>query len=71
MIAREKLIRKLREIRFSFHREAPNTYIYKRGQDRIHLQKHALFDEDYVRTLLLGHGVPAAEAETFIRNERS
>ncbi len=39
MLKRERVINKLRELGYSFKREAPSTFIYKRGSHRVFVPK--------------------------------
>ncbi len=66
MLKRERVLNKLRELGFSFKRQAPNVDIYKNGQDRIAVPRNAMIDPDWVRSVL-GKRCPREEIERFIQ----
>ena len=67
MLKRERVINKLREIGYAFKKEAPSTYIYKRGTHRVFVPKTDLVSEAWVRATLGTCNCTPAEIEEFIR----
>lgn len=67
MLKRERAVNKLRELGYSFKREAPSTYIYRKGTHRVFVPKTDLVSESWARITLQTCGCKAMEIEDFIR----
>ncbi len=70
MLKRERVINKLRELGYSFKREAPSTFIYKRGSHRVFVPKTDLVSESWVRATLFTCNCNQQEIDDFIRAAR-
>ena len=70
MIPNAALINALRDLDFSFKRQADRVVIYKKAGStaRVNVRRVTLHDEDYCRILLGQAGMPPDEIELFITN---
>lgn len=68
MIRREAFCNKLRELGFSFKRQADRVCLYRRSSDgaRAAVPRRDQIDETYARRELLKNGCSAEEVEAFI-----
>lgn len=67
LIPRERIINKLREMNYTFKRQAPRVEIYKKGPDRIEVPRKDLIDERWVRSVLGFRRIPPADIDAFVR----
>jgi hypothetical protein len=67
MLKRERVINKLRELGYAFKKEAPSTYIYRKGTHRVFLPKTDFVSETWARATLNTCGCKADEIEEFVR----
>lgn len=67
MLKRERVINKLRELGYSFKKETPNTYIYKRKTHRVFVPKTELVSEAWTGVTLGTCGCKPGEIEEFVR----
>lgn len=71
MLKRDRIINKLRELGYSFKREAPNTYIWRRGSHRVFVPKTDQVSETWARATLASCGCVAKEIDSFIQAARA
>lgn len=73
MIPRERLVNALRQLKFSFKRQADKVELYVQAGTglRCSVRRRDLLDPQAVRIALHQAGMPADEIERFIANETS
>lgn len=71
MLTRESVINKIRQLGFSFKRQADRVDIWRRGTDTISLPRRDRIDEDWVRRQFAYLGLSRDEIEQFIRTAHS
>lgn len=67
MVARERLINKLRSIGYSFKRDAWRVQFFKNGTHRALVPKRDLIDDDTAASILRQCDVPPADIASFLR----
>ena len=72
MIRREAFVNKIREMGFTFRREASRVLIFRRGKDTAYIQvpRKDDLDEQFVIRSLTQHGCSLEEALAFIGSHR-
>lgn len=71
MIARDRLINKLRELGYTFKRDAWRVSIWKKGTHRVEVRKKDFLEEETVRQMLRQCGCEREEIDRFIGECRS
>lgn len=61
------LINKVRQLGYSFHRQADRVVFYKKGVDRVPIPRRDFVPEDQARTILFQCGLTAAHVQAFIQ----
>ena len=67
MLKRERVINKLRDLGYEFKREAPSTYLWRRGTHVVFVPKTTQVSETWVRSTLQTCGCKPGEIDEFIR----
>lgn len=64
---RERVINKLRELKYKFRRDAWRVSIWKKGTHEVHVPKRDILSEDWVRSTLTQAGCAKDEIDRFIQ----
>jgi hypothetical protein len=71
VIARERVINKLRELGFSFRKDHWRVSMFRKGPLRVEVPKKDLLEDAWVRSQFRQCGLSFAETEEFLRLARS
>ena len=72
MIPRERFCNKIRELDYSFQRQADRVMIWKQkgSTNRIFIPRKDMLDDDFVRNALKQAGLGSPEIENFVANNK-
>lgn len=68
MLRRERLVNKLKDLGYRFHRDTRRgrVKLFRRGTDIVAVTQHDLFDEEAVRSILSQCGMKNEDIQMFI-----